>query len=415
MKLLASLDPKDRRMLYIVLGLVAVLFVLLAVFTPAQDPNRNQVPSSYLTGRHGAKAAFTLLQQSGYTVERWEQPLGDLAAQAGPTTVLILAEPFFTGKEDRKAIATILAEGGRVLATGYVGGLLLPQNAVTMGKEVTFAACEAKPEGLQPLAGGGPIWIVPRFSWRAKSGMASKVRTAYTCAGEPVVVEYSAGKGHVVWWASSTPLENGSITRGGNLELLLNSIAPAGAGASAQGLHVYWDESLHGQVHTQWEYAKGPIWPLLWLGAMALALLVILSYSRRSGPVRALPQAPRTTPIEFLHALGALYRSTGAASTALQVAWERFRAQIALLTGQRTFNLHAVELAVVIERRFGFAAKGMEADLIAAEEACSDDALKPRRALALVKALRRHEETLSSVSAHGLNRTSATSGVTLGT
>jgi hypothetical protein len=148
---------------------------------------------------------------------------------------------------------------------------------------------------------------------------------------------------------------------------------------------------------------------------MALALLVILSYSRRSGPVRALPQAPRTTPIEFLHALGALYRSTGAASTALQVAWERFRAQIALLTGQRTFNLHAVELAVVIERRFGFAAKGMEADLIAAEEACSDDALKPRRALALVKALRRHEETLSSVSAHGLNRTSATSGVTLGT
>ena len=96
MKLFASLDAKDRRMLLITLGLVAVLFSVLAIFTPGEDPNKNPIPNSYLTGQHGAKAAFTLLQQSGYTVERWEQPLSDLAAlaaQSGPRTVLILAEP----------------------------------------------------------------------------------------------------------------------------------------------------------------------------------------------------------------------------------------------------------------------------------------------------------------------------------
>jgi hypothetical protein len=43
----------------------------------------------------------------------------------------------------------------------------------------------------------------------------------------------------------------------------------------------------------------------------------------------------------------------------------------------------------------------MEADLVAAEEACWDEALKPRRALALTRSLRRHEETLREASKHG--------------
>ena len=396
MKLFASLDPKDRRMLLVTLGLVAVLFSVLAIFTPGEDPNKNLVPNSYLTGQHGAKAAFTLLQQSGYTVERWEQPLSDLAdlaEQAGPQTVLILAEPTFVKREDRQAIAQILQKGGRVLATGFQGGLLLPGNAVTISTEVSFAACEAQPDGLQRLAGAGAIWITPRAAWRESR---SEFKTAYTCAGQPVVVEYSFGKGAAVWWASSTPLENGSITRGNNLELLLNSIGPTQPN-SVQ--HIYWDESLHGQTHSQWEFAKGPVWPLLSFGSVGLALLVVLSYSRRSGPVRALPQTPRTTPIEFLDALGALYRSTGANATALQIAWERFRSQSALLTGQRTAQLDARQLAAVLERRFGSSAAGMETDLVAAEEACREESLKARTALALIQTLRRHEETLRNAAA----------------
>jgi hypothetical protein len=393
MTLLASLDQKDRRMLLVILGLVALLFLVFVLFVPQQDPNNDPTPSSYLSGQHGSKAAFTLLEQSGYAVERWEHPLSELVASADAGTVLILAEPYPYNPEDRLAIASILQKGGRVVATGFQGGLLLPGSDVTFSKEIAFAACEAEPDGLDPLAGRGAIWIIPRAAWRETR---PEVRTAYTCAGQPVVVQYPVGKGTVVWWASSTPLENGSITRGQNLELLLNSIGPA----QIQGQHIYWDESLHGRVQSPWDYVSGPVWPLFWLGALGLALLVIFSYSRRSGPIRPLPQAPRTTPIEFLDALGALYRSTGAAATAMQIAWERFRSQSALLTGQRTASLDARQLAAVIERRFGAAGAGMEADLIDAEEACADDTLKPSRALALIQTLRRHEETLRTASSH---------------
>lgn len=407
MTLLSSLDQKDRRMLFVILGLVTLLFIVFVVFAPEQDPNSNSTPSSYLTGQHGAKAAFTLLEQSGYTIERWEQSLSDLAAQSDATTVLILAEPHTYEPEDRFAIASILQKGGRVLATGFQGGLLLPGSDITFSKEIAFAACEAEPDGLEPLAGRGPIWIIPRASWRETR---PEVHTAYTCAGQPVVVEYPVGQGTVVWWASSTPLENGSITRGQNLELLLNSLG------SPQGQHLYWDESLHGTAHSQWDYVRGPVWPLLSFGSLGLALLVIFSYSRRSGPIRSLPQPPRTTPIEFLEALGALYRSTGAATTAMQIAWERFRAQAAHFTGQKTASLDARQLAVVIERRFGAIDAELEADLIAAEDACSDDSLKPRSALALIQTLRRHEEALRNASSHTRSSASAVSsaGVTLG-
>ena len=70
----------------------------------------------------------------------------------------------------------------------------------------------------------------------------------------------------------------------------------------------------------------------------------------------------------------------------------------------RSSSESASEVAANIERRFGAAAADMETDLIAVEEACSDETLKPRRALELVRALRRHEETLRNASArHSAN------------
>jgi len=414
MRIFASLDEKDRRMLFWVLGLVVALVVVFAIFTPTQDPNANPVPDSYLAGRHGARAAYTLLQRSGYSIERWERPLSELADQAGPGTAVILAAPGDVETQDRAAIAIILNKGGRVLATDFRGGALLPGNEVDVSNRVSFAACEAQPEGLQPLASGGAIWIVPSATWGLKN---PRLRTAYSCGGRPVVVEYPVGSGTAIWWASSTPLENGSIERGHNLELLLNSVGPA------QGRHVYWDESLHSPPPTQWNYIKGPVWPLLLWGSVGLGLLIVLSFSRRSGPVRPLPHSSRTTPIEFLDALGGLYRSTGAAATVTQIAWERFRAQAVRLAGlggtarscgKTIAQLDAREVSAALERRFGAIGKEMEADLIAAEEAASDDKLKPRRALRLVQALRRHEETLRTISSHAVAGSTPRPGVTLG-
>jgi hypothetical protein len=383
MTFLSSLDAKDRRLLLWSLGIGLALAMLTGFLLPGANSNDNPMPSTYLAGRHGARAAYETLLRSGYSLERWERPLNELAAIAGPDTVVIFAKPFTREKDDIKAVRTILERGGRVLSTGYWGGFILPGEASDTPKEFTFAACKLEPEGLDSLAGSGEVWMMPEATWAAGNPAH---RVEYSCAGQPAVVEFDWGKGHVVWWASSTPLENGSLARAHDLDLFLNSLGPP------EGHHFYWDESLHGEVRSQWSYAAGPSLTMLQIGLPLLGLLVVLSFSRRSGPVRDLPPPARATPIEFLQALGSLYRSAGAASTAVAIAWERFRRHSLRLCGLRGSRMGAAELAAAIRRRFPQADASLEADMAACEEAAWGETARPRQALSLIQKLHRHQE-----------------------
>ena len=392
MRLLSNLDPQDRKLLLWFLGIGLTLAVLTGFLLPGTNGNDNPLPSTYLAGQHGARAAYETLLRANYPVERWERPLSELAATAGPETVVIFAEPFSREGEDIKAVRTILERGGRVLSTGFWGGFILPGEATKSPEEFNFAACKLEPEGLDPLTNSGEVWMVPEAAWDVGNPAH---RLEYSCAGQPAVVEYDWGKGHVVWWASSTPLENGSLARAQNLDLFLNSLG------SREGHRFYWDESLHGELRSEWSYASGPSMNLLWIGLPVLGLLVVFSFSRRSGPVRDLPPPPRATPIEYLEALGSLYRNAGAASTAVAVAWERFRRHALRMCGLRGQKMDAAELAAAIRRRFPGIEASLEADLIACEEAAWGETVTPRDALKLIQALHSHQEQIAAAAKPG--------------
>jgi len=137
---------------------------------------------------------------------------------------------------------------------------------------------------------------------------------------------------------------------------------------------------------------------MLRYGLLVLAVLVLLSFSRRSGPVRELPVPARATPIEFIEALGSLYRNAGAASTAVSVAWERFRRHALRLCGMRGQKIGAAELAAVLRRRFPAASPKLEGDMIACEESISNEAISSREALRLVQLLERHQAQLDAAA-----------------
>jgi Domain of unknown function (DUF4350) len=392
MKFLPSLDPKDRKLLLWSISVAVVLAIATGVLLPNSDNDDNPLPSTYLSGKHGALAAYETLERAGYNIERWERPLGELAALAGPQTVVIFAEPFSRERDDMKAVRQILEKGGRVLATGSWGAFLLPGQDAAPGNPFSLTACKLDPQGLDPLADSGEVWMVPKATWQVGN---PGYRVQYDCAGQPAVVEYKWGDGHVVWWASSTPLENGSLTRAQNLDLLLNSLGPR------QNKRFYWDESLHGEIRSTWSYAGGPALFMLELGIPLLAIFVLFSFSRRSGPVRELPPPVRATPIEFLEALGSLYKNAGAASTAVAVAWERFRRHALWLCGMRMQRMDAAEVAAVVRRRFPKADKSLEADLDSCEQATGNDAVNPKEALRLVQLLSAHLEELDAMASRG--------------
>jgi hypothetical protein len=392
MRFMASLDRRDRRLLLWSLGIATVLAAITGFLLPNANNDDSRVPSTYLSGQHGGMAAYETLVRSGYPVERWERPLGELAAIAGPDTVVIFAEPFTRESDDIKAVRQIVERGGRVLSTGFWGGYVLPGDSADPPGEFSFAACKLEPEGLDQLAGSGEVWMIPEATWQV--GRPAD-RVQYSCAAQPAVVEYDWGKGHVVWWASSTPLENGSLARAANLDLFLNSLGPRA------GRHFYWDESLHGEIRSEWSFVSGPALWLLRVGLPMLALLVLLSFSRRSGPVRELPPAVRATPIEFIDALGSLYRNAGACSTAVSIAWERFRRhalQFAVAGRLRGQQMSAGELATVLRRRFPGADPELERDLTACEAAAGDETLSPHEALRLVQLLDGHRAFLDAAA-----------------
>jgi hypothetical protein len=384
MKLFTSLDAKDRKLLIYCISAVVVLAVITAFFARNRDRDDNPMPSTYLAGKHGARAAYEMLRANGYDVQRWEHPLSELASRTDAQTVVIFAEPNLNSPNDFKDVQDIVARGGRVLLTGWSGGILAPSGNALPPQQFG-AACKLAPQGLDPLASSGEVWMVPEAAWGSDQPLD---RVEYNCAGSPAVVEYTSGKGEVIWWASSTPLENGSIQRAQNLNLFLNSLG------APQDHHFYWDESLHGEVYSNWYFASGVALNLLKAGLFGIGLLVIFSFSRRRGPVRDLPAPVRATPVEFLEALGSLYAEAGASATSVDLAYERFRRHMGDLCGLKGAKMSAEDLGFALRRRFPQALETLEKDLAECEQAIGNDTLQPKKALALVQALSRHGEAL---------------------
>src|SRR5271166_4009225 len=81
---------QNRLAIVVVVGLL--LIMAAAAYLKSEEQKGDGHPSSYSTLRRGGKAAYLLLQQSGYPVERWNQPPKQLPAD-GHGILLIVAEP----------------------------------------------------------------------------------------------------------------------------------------------------------------------------------------------------------------------------------------------------------------------------------------------------------------------------------
>ena len=85
-----KLAAKDKKLMAGA-GVVFVLLVVVAAIFSSNQGSKAEMPTTYSSGSGGAKAAYLLLQESGYASRRWEQPLTELPDPAGKT--LILANP----------------------------------------------------------------------------------------------------------------------------------------------------------------------------------------------------------------------------------------------------------------------------------------------------------------------------------
>lgn len=384
MSRLGNLSTTDKRLLGITGCCAAALIALLAIWGPSQD--YDTVPASDSNAVHGAHAAYLLLEKIGYRVTRSTVPLRQVAHSATPETTFIFADPFYQEDTDaQQAVEEILSRGGRVVVTGIAGAHLLPGKAHPLHMAMDPATCNAQPVGLSRVAASGEIQLPSGAVWMDES---PNVDVAYRCGNDAVVVTYPSGKGTVVWWSSASPLENGTIGQAGNMALLLNSIGPRAT------TRVVWDESLHGASPSLWSYASGTVLPLVWIQCALVALLLVFSFSRRSGPLRPDPLPTRAAPLEFVRSLGSLYRKAGATNVAVSVAGQAFRLRLERAAGIGT-QASPQQVVAAMERRYPNVNPKLGKALEAVETASAGPPPPEKSALKLVQLLQASERDLT--------------------
>jgi hypothetical protein len=367
-----KIDPRDRKLL---LG-SAVVFILLiagAVIFGGDAGQRQEAPSSHSTASGGAKAAYLLLLQLGYNVQRWEKPLVDLPK----TATVILADPMEAPtREERESLKSFLSDGGRIIATGMFAGTFLPENDSVPDMLLGMTSKKAAAVSPSAITRAAPeITIAPQARWPSYSAAYS----LYGDGDEIVVVKYPYGRGEVLWWAAATPLTNAGLKEPGNLEFLLANVGDTKA-------PILWDEYVHGyREDLGSSVAHSPVkWLLLQMALLGLA--VVATFSRRSGPLSAPVTDVRLSPLEFVQTLGGLYENAGTASVAVDICYQRFRYWLTRRLGVAN-NISINDLESAVRDRFAPKDDRFGAILRRCESAKSDPYLGEAEALQLVQEL----------------------------
>lgn len=376
----------QRFVLWLAAALLAVI-LLVSFFAPAtadDDPR----PTTYNNGSAGIKAAFLLLGDLGYAPARWEESTDKLGSVDAAHTTLVLADPTVppaVADDVQGDIEGFLNRGGRVLATGTEGAYLIPGAHTATPTGIYNKLCLTTPEGQGPLARAGSVSIAEETRWQDDS---AATRVQQRCGSDAVVVSAKVGRGEAVWWSSPMPMTNRGLKEDASLKLMLASIGPPGR-------RILFDEALHGEEQSVWETAKGlPLRSLL-LQLGAVAVLLVLSFGRRNGPVRLPARATRSSPLEFAESMGHLYHKAGATQVATDGARRRLLRFLHERCGvpQAILRSGPAEVVATLQARFGGEWPAVGEHLKQSES--DAERLSPGSALKLVKAMDKDVEMLS--------------------
>ncbi len=360
-------------------GLLLVM-TLVAWLNSNQRDQGEGSPSSYNVQRRGAKAAYLLLQKSGYAVERWKQPPAQLPADASGVMLVFAGPESYPRAEEMGGIVRFLLRGGSVLIAGVQPNSFVPQ-ASAKEDEPRIGFAECLPAAPTSLTRGGPISQDGDLVWNSGKDAAVVhfvARSKDGKEGKPVVVSYAVGRGRVIWWASALPLTNAGIRNRGNLDLLLNSVG--------YGRRVLWDEYYHEEHEMGSPHASNPaqMWALAQAGF--LALLVILTFSRRSGPVVPLVRESRLSPLEFVETLGSVFHRAHGTQVAVEIAFNRFQQVAARRLGIRG-TAGADDILMAMAQRGLMVPPDVAAVVGRSDEAARNTELSEKQALEHVRAL----------------------------
>ena len=388
-----AINPSDRKLLIIAGSILAVLAIALAFVAPPNNRQASPVPSTYSSASAGARAAYLLLKQLGYSVTVWDRPPGDLPEDP-EGAVLIIANPTESPAEkERTALLDFALAGGRIVFTGVEINAFFPDaNVSEEPLETAWRTYDARLPS--PYTHGAPkIELEPKAEWIS---VGPSQLVLYGEQDSAAVVNWRVGNsgGEILWWADATPITNAGITHEDNLNFFLNSVSFNATGAGKP--NIYWDEYFHGERTSLTSYiAKTPLpWGILQLCIIAIAVLV--TFSRRSGPIAIPATVSRLAPLEFVDTLAGLYQRAHAEPAVVGIVYQRLRSGLIRQLRLSTTGSD-LELGQAVSQRLGVNGTEFVRTMQRAAAASRDSSIPPAQAFTIVKQLEDYEEQFGLV------------------
>jgi hypothetical protein len=393
------LDSADRKLLLAAGAVMLLLMAAIAFETPSGETGSEgqAIPSSYSASPGGANAAYLLLGELHYNVQRWERSPIELPDDP-QGSILILADPDETpSDEESRALQSFVENGGQMLFTGdrierFFSQPFSGAKIMVFDYQSDSRSYEAKiPSAF--TRGASTVSLKPEAEW---DQLTPQQITLYgdTASRSAVVVSWRLGAGRILWWAGPTPLTNAGISQAQNMNLFLDAMkVEASDASSAAPSQIYWDEYFHGERSSLWSYMQNtPVaWGMLQLGVLAAGIL--FTFSRRSGPTALPASVSRLSPLEFVDTLGGLYERAKAEPAVIEIVYQQFRL---LLTRQLRLSskIDDATLAAAIRTRLGREFIELPDALRRAAAASREPKVSPAEALALIQELEHYEVSL---------------------
>lgn len=370
--------------------LVLINFIFFVDSSGAEENEWNGNRSSYRATPYGTLAFYTLLEESGHKVTRFQLPYTGLIASPDVGALVIIAPPPYRNpsEEEIESLTRWIEAGGLV---------------VIIDREIllNFDQTEISTDWDEPMAGIRPLQ--PTLLTRGIQQVELSQYATHVVLDSPtavyhlgndraaVLAEATVGDGRIVLLTDPYVVANNGIPKADNAVLASNLFAGWSGGAIA------FDEYHHGYGSSQgaglMSYFSGT--PLPWMLAQAglVTLLVVYSLGRRFGRPLPLRHERRTTNLEFVSGMANITRLARASDVAMQNIYSEFRKRLCRYSGVPSKS-ETAKLASAAARRAGLDEGEMGRLLSQCDQVARGRPATERDLLNLVSRIRKIESEL---------------------
>lgn len=375
------------------LVLVALNFVFFVDKRATGEEDELQADrSSYRSTPYGTLALYTLLEESHYTVTRFEKPFTELKDHE-PGTLLVIAPPDNHSPDEKEfeAVTKWVEAGGLLIVIDREIDVSVGDAAIS----TEHAQQKSAVHPLQPTPFTRGVERVTLSEYATRVTIDSRSATYHIGDDQAAIVaDARVGKGRVVLLTDPYVVANNGISQGDNVILALNLLSERPAGTIA------FDEYHHGYgASTTGEglmsYFRGTPVPWMMVQAALVAVLVVYSRGRRFGRPLPLKRERRTTNLEFVSSMANITRLARASDLAMENIYAEFRKRLCRFGGVPS-RVSNEKLSVAVARRSKLDARELGTLLARCEEISKGEQVSESELLKLVTRIREIESLLGS-------------------